>query len=149
MDLRAKLTEDMKTAMKSKDTVTLGSVRLFISAIKYREVELRPNPIAEDDILGVLKKLIKQRKESIEQYQAGGRQDLVDSETAELKVLERYLPAQMTSEQIQALVVDVIAALKATSIKDMGPVMKEVIARSAGAADNKLVSTIIKEKLSK
>ena len=149
MDLRTKLTEDMKTAMKSKDTVTLGSIRLLISAIKYREVELRPNSITDEDVLGVLKKLIKQRKESIEQFQAGGRPDLVDSESAELKVLEKYLPAQMSSEQVQALVVEVITALNATSIKDMGLVMKEVIARSGGAADNKLVSTFIKEKLNK
>jgi uncharacterized protein YqeY len=149
MDLRTQLTEDMKTAMKSKDTVALGSIRMVISAIKYREVELRPNLITDDDVLGVLKKLIKQRKESIEQFQAGGRQDLVASETAELKVLEKYLPAQMTPEQIQALVTEVIASLNATSIKDMGPVMKEVTARAGGAADNKLVSTIIKEKLSK
>jgi len=139
---------DVKSAMIAKETLKLGALRMFQSAIKNREIELRPNEITVDDVLAVLKKLVKQRKESIEQFAAAGRQDLVDQEQAELKVLEVYLPAQMGREQIEGLVTEVIAALGAKTVKDMGPVMKEVIARSNGAADNKVVSEVIKSKLS-
>lgn len=147
MEIREKITADVKAAMIAKDSVKLGALRMLQSAVKNREIELRPNPITEEDVMGVLKKLVKQRKESIDQFQQAGRQDLVDQETAELKVLEVYLPAQMSRDQIEALVTDVIAALGAKTVKDMGPVMKEVIARSGGAADNKVVSEIIKSKL--
>jgi hypothetical protein len=91
---------------------------------------------------------VKQRKESIEQYKAGNRQDLADQEAAELKILEAYLPAQMGKDQIEKVVTEVIAALGAKTVKDMGSVMKEVIARTAGTADNKTVSEVIKSKLS-
>lgn len=147
MEIRERLTADMKQAMKDKDQVKLGAIRFLQSAIKNREIELRPNPIGPDEVLGVLKKMVKQRKESIEQYQAAARQDLVDQETAELKVLETYMPAQMSREQVEALVVEVIAALGAKTVKDMGAVMKETIARSAGSADNKIVSEVVKAKL--
>jgi uncharacterized protein YqeY len=147
MELRDQVMSDVKTAMKEKDQAKLNTLRFLQSAIKNREIEVRPNAITADDVLSVLKKLVKQRKESIEQYQAGGRQDLVDAETAELKILEAYLPAQMGRDQIEKLVVEVIAALSAKTVKDMGPVMKEVIARSQGTADNKMVSEVIRAKL--
>lgn len=147
MQIREKLTADMKEAMKAKDQVRLEAIRFLQSAIKNREIELRPNPINSDEVLGVVKKMVKQRKESIDQYQAAGRQDLVDKEANELKILEAYLPAQMSKEQIEKLVVETIAELKATTIKDMGPVMKSVIAKSQGSADNKIVSEVIKAKL--
>lgn len=147
MEIREKLTADVKAAMIAKDSVKLGALRMLQAAIKNREIDMRPNPITSDEVLGVLKKLVKQRKESIEQFQQAGRQDLVDQETAELKVLEVYLPAQMSRDQIEALVTQVIAALGAKTVKDMGPVMKEVIAKSGGAADNKVVSEVIKSKL--
>jgi uncharacterized protein YqeY len=147
MEIREKITADIKAAMIAKESIKLGALRMLQAAIKNREIDMRPNPITPDEVLGVIKKLVKQRKESIEQFQQAGRQDLVDQETAELKVLEVYLPAQMGREQIEALVVEVIATLGAKTVKDMGPVMKEVIARSAGAADNKIVSEVIKSKL--
>lgn len=147
MEIRDQLSADVKAAMIAKDSLKLGALRMLQAAIKNREIDMRPNPITPDEVLAVIKKLVKQRKESIEQFQAAGRQDLVDQESAELKVLEVYLPAQMGREQIEALVVEVIAALGAKTVKDMGPVMKEVIARSGGAADNKIVSEIIKAKL--
>lgn len=147
MEIREKITADIKAAMIAKDSVKLGALRMLQAAIKNREIDMRPNPITADEVLGVLKKLVKQRKESIEQFQQAGRQDLVDQESAELKVLEVYLPAQMSREQIEALVTEVIAAVGAKTVKDMGPVMKEVIARSGGAADNKVVSEVIKSKL--
>lgn len=147
MEIREKITADVKAAMIAKESAKLGALRMLQAAIKNREIELRPNAITSDEVLGVLKKLVKQRKESIDQFQQAGRQDLVDQETAELKVLEVYLPAQMSREQIEALVTEVIATLGAKTVKDMGPVMKEVIARSGGTADNKVVSEVIKSKL--
>lgn len=147
MEIRAKLMDDMKSAMKDKNQDKLNAIRFIQSAIKYREIEVRPEPITSDEILNVIKKLVKQRKESIEQYQAANRQDLVDKEKMELKILEEYLPAQMSKEQIEQIVAQVISDTKASSIKDMGAVMKGVMAKTAGAADNKLVSEVIKSKL--
>ena len=148
MEIRDQIMGDVKTAMRDKDSLKLNTLRFLQAAIKNREIELRPNAITGDEVMGVLKKLVKQRKESIEQYQAGGRQDLADQEAAELKVLEAYLPAQMGREQVEKIVAEVVAALNASSVKDMGPVMKEVQARTAGAADNKLVSELVRAKLS-
>lgn len=147
MEVREKITADIKAAMIAKESTKLGALRMLQAAIKNREIELRPNVITGEEVMGVVKKLVKQRKESIDQFQQAGRQDLVDQETAELKVLEVYLPAQMSREQIEALVTEVITTLGAKTVKDMGPVMKEVIARSAGAADNKVVSEVIKSRL--
>lgn len=147
MEIRDQVMADVKDAMKSKDQLKLNTLRFLQAAVKNREIELRPNPITSDEVMGVIKKLVKQRKESIEQYQAGGRQDLADQEAAELKVLEGYLPAQMGRDQIEKVVTEVIAALGAKTVKDMGPVMKEVVSRTAGTADNKTVSELIKSKL--
>lgn len=147
MEIRIKISEDMKTAMKSKDSVRLDTIRFLNSAIKNKEIELRPNPITEKDVMDVIKKLVKQRKESIEQFQAASRQDLADKEASELKILEDYLPAQMSKEQVEAIVIATIKETGASSVKDMGNVMKAVIAKTAGTADNKLVSEIIKSKL--
>lgn len=146
MEIREQLLNDMKTAMRDKNQLKLDTIRFLQAAIKYREIECRPNPITADEVLGVIKKLVKQRKESIEQYQAAARQDLVDKETQELKILEGYLPAQMSREQLEKIVVETIAAVGAKSVKDMGPVMKAVMAKAGGAADNKTVSEIIKGK---
>lgn len=147
MEIRDKIMSDVKAAMIAKESVKLGALRMLQAAIKNKEIDSRPNPITPDDVMGVVKKLVKQRKESIEQYQAAQRQDLVDQEMAELKVIEAYLPAQMSKEQVESLVAEVITALGAKTVKDMGPVMKEVIARSAGAADSKMVSEVVKAKL--
>lgn len=147
MEIREKILADMKTAMRDKDSAKLEAIRFLQSAVKYREIEVRPNAITNDDVMGVIKKLVKQRKESIEQYQNAKRQDLVDKETAELKILEGYLPAQMSKDQIEKIVAEIITEVKAASIKDMGMVMKAVMAKTQGAADNKLVSEVIKSKL--
>ena len=148
MEIREKILADIKSAMVSKDTVKLNTLRFLNSAIKNKEIDSRPTPITADDIMAVIKKLVKQRKESIEQFQTAGRTDLVDAESAELKVLETYLPAQMSREQIEAIVAEVIAATGAKTIKDMGTVMKEAMVRTAGSADGKLISEVIKSKLS-
>lgn len=147
MSLREQITNDIKSAMKEKNMDKLNALRLVQSAFKNREIEMRPNPMPEEECLTVIKKLVKQRKESIEQFQAAGRQDLVDNETKELKLLETYLPAQMSREQIEKIVSEAIAATGAKTVKEMGAVMKEAQARSKGTADNKVLSEIIKSKL--
>ncbi len=147
MEIRERLTAEMKDAMRSKDQLRLDAIRFLQAAIKNKEIELRPNPITAEEVLGVVRRLVKQRKESIEQYQAAKRQDLVDKESAELRILEAYLPAQMGKEQIEKIVVDVITEVKASSIKDMGMVMKAVMVKTSGNADNKLVSEVIRSKL--
>lgn len=149
MSLREQISNDIKDAMRAKDSAKLNALRMVQSAFKNREIEMRPDPMGEEEHIAVLKKLAKQRKESIEQYQAAKRQDLVDAETTELKLIETYLPAQMSREQVEKIVAEVIAATGANSIKAMGAVMKEVQARTSGTADNKLVSEIIKSKLSR
>lgn len=149
MGLRDQIMTDIKDAMRAKDSAKLNALRMAQAAFKNREIEMRPDPMGEDEHLAVLKKLVKQRKESIEQYAAAKRQDLVDIEAAELKLLETYMPAQMSREQVEKIVGDVMTALNATSVKDMGAVMKEVQARTAGSADNKMVSEVVKSKLAK
>ncbi len=148
MEIREQLMADIKSAMIAKDSVKLNTLRFLNAAIKNKEIELRPTPIVSDDIMAVIKKLVKQRKESIEQFGTAGRTDLVDQETAELKILENYVPAQMTKDQIEILVSEIVIATGAKTIKDMGSVMKEAMAKSAGQADGKLLSEIIKSKLS-
>lgn len=147
MSLREQIMNDIKTAMKEKQMEKLNALRLVQSAFKNREIELRPNPMPEEECLVVLKRLVKQRKESIEQYQAANRQDLVDAETKELKLLETYLPAQMSREQVEKIVDEVLQATGAKTVKEMGVVMKETQARTGGTADNKMISEIIKSKL--
>ena len=147
MALRDQIMADIKTAMKSKDQIRLDTLRFLNSAIKNREIEMRPNAITEDEIILVLKKAVKQRNESIEQFQQAGRADLVEKEQGELKVLSEYLPQQMDRAQIEKIVTAVMQDLSANSLKMMGAVIKEVITRSKGAADNKLISEIVKAKL--
>lgn len=147
MEIREKLMTDMKNAMREKNQVKLDVIRFVQAAVKNKEIELRPNPISSDDVLTVLKKLVKQRKESIDQFKAANRQDLVDKEAGELKILEEYMPAQLGKDQIEKIVTEVIAEIKASSIKDMGAVMKAVSAKTQGSADNKIVSEVIKAKL--
>ena len=146
--IKAKLMDDVKTAMKAKDQAKLDSLRFLQSAIKYKEIELRPNEIKDDDVMGVIKKLAKQRKESIEQFQTAGRTDLVEKETAELAFLESYLPKAADRATTEKTVGEVIAALGAKTMKEMGAVMRECQSRLGGAADGKMLSEIIKSKLS-
>lgn len=148
MSIRAKIMDDVKVAMKERNQVRMDTIRFLQAAIKNREIELRPNPIKEEEVSAVIKKLAKQRRESIDQFKAAGRQDLVEKETAELSILEEYLPKAASREETEKVVSEVIARLKATSIKDMGAVMKECVVGLAGTADNKTLSEIIKSKLS-
>lgn len=147
MEIRDKIMNEIKTSMKEKNQLRLNTLRFLQSAIKNREIDMRPDPITHDEVIGVIKRLVKQRKESIDQYQAGGRQDLVDQEAAELLILEELLPAQLSPEKVEGIVKEVIQALNAKSIKDMGGVIKEVIARTQGNADNKTISELVKKAL--
>ncbi len=147
MGLREQILDDIKNAMKNKEAEKLSAIRMLQSAIKYREIELRPNAITDQDILGVVKKLTKQRKDSIEEFQKAGRTDLVDKEKFELSVLETYMPAQMGADQVAAIVESVIKEQGATTMKQMGGVVKEVMARTAGQADGKMISDLVKAKL--
>jgi len=136
----------MKTAMRAGDKDRLGTIRLALAAIKQREVDER---ISLDDtqVLAVLDKMIKQRRESVTQFQAGGRADLVAKETAEIGVLQAYLPAQMSEAEIDQLIAEAIAATGAASIKDMGKVMAAVKPKAQGRADLGAISARIKQKL--
>jgi uncharacterized protein YqeY len=147
MALKERITEDMKTAMKAGDKVRLGTIRLALAAIKQREVDER---ITLDDtqVLAVLDKMIKQRREAITQFQTGGRADLVAKETAEIGVLQAYLPSQMNEAELDELIAQSIAASGATSVKDMGKVMALVRPKAQGRADLGAVSARIKQKLS-
>ncbi|HUO20447.1 MAG TPA: GatB/YqeY domain-containing protein [Steroidobacteraceae bacterium] len=147
MALKDRITEDMKTAMKAGARERLATIRLALAAIKQREVDER---ITLDDaqVLAVLDKMIKQRRESITQFQTGGRADLVAKETAEIAVLQGYLPAQLSEAEIDELIAQAIAATGATSVKDMGKVMALVKPKAQGRADLGAVSARIKQKLS-
>ena len=147
MTLKERITEDMKTAMRAGEKDRLGTVRLILAAIKQREVDER---ITLDDtqVLAVLEKMVKQRKESITQFESGGRADLVAKETAELAIVQAYLPAQLSDAELDALIAEAMAATGAASIKDMGKVMGAVKGKAAGRADMGAVSARIKAKLS-
>ena len=147
MSLKDRITEEMKTAMRAGDKERLATIRLILSAIKQREVDER---IALDDgqVLGAIEKMVKQRKEAITQFEAGGRADLVAKETAEIAILQTYLPTQMSDAEIDGLIGEAIASTGAASIKDMGKVMAAVKAKAQGRADMGAVSARIKQKLS-
>jgi uncharacterized protein YqeY len=147
MSLKERITDDMKAAMRSGEKERLGVIRMITAAIKQREVDER---ITLDDtqVLTVIEKMIKQRKESLVHFQAGNRQDLVDKETAEITLLQSYLPSQLSDAEIDALIGDAIGASGAASIKDMGKVMGIIKAKAQGRADMAAVGAKIKARLS-
>ena len=146
MTLKERITEDMKTAMRSGEKDRLAVIRLLQAAIKQREVDER---ITLDDaqVTSVLEKMVKQRKESIVAFEKGARADLVAKETAEIAILQPYLPAQMSEADLDALIAEAIASTGAASIKDMGKVMGVVKAKAAGKADMGAVGARIKARL--
>ncbi len=148
MSLKDQITEDMKTAMRAKDAVRLLTIRGLLAACKQREVDER---IVLDDaaVIAIVDKLVKQRKDSITQFTAGNRPDLVDKEAAELTLLEAYLPQRLNAEQIAAEVAGIVAELGASGPADMGKVMAAVKTRLAGKADMSLVSAAVKQALSR
>ena len=146
MSLKDRITEDMKAAMRAKDSERLGTIRMITAAIKQREVDER---ITLDDVqvLSVLEKMIKTRKESIEQFKAGGRDDLVARESQEIQLLQAYLPAQLSDSEVDALIAAAIAESGATSIKEMGKAMALLKQKAQGRADMAAASAKLKAKL--
>jgi len=147
MSLKERITEDMKTAMRAKDSGRLGTIRMIQAAIKQREVDER---IVLDDnqVLAAIEKMIKTRKESIAQFQSGGREDLVAKEQVEIELLQGYMPAQLSEGDLDKLIADAIAQSGATSIKEMGKAMAIVKQAAQGRADMAVVSSKLKAKLS-
>ena len=147
MTLKERITEDMKSALRAGEKDRLATVRMILAAVKQREVDER---IQLDDaqVLAVLEKMVKQRKESIAQFESGGRADLVAKEAAELALVQAYLPAQMSDAELDALIAEAIATTGAATIKDMGKVMGLVKTKAAGRADMAAVGARIKQKLS-
>ena len=146
MTLKDRITEDMKTAMRAKDAERRGTIRFLLAAIKQREVDER---ITLDDtqVVSVLDKLIKQRKDSITAFAQAGRTDLVDKETAEMKVLEAYLPQRLSADEVATEVARIVKELGAAGPADMGKVMGAVKAQLAGKADMAMVSAAVKGAL--
>ena len=148
--ISARIVEDMKTAMRAKDTVGLNVVRALKSAIKYAAIEKlgAESDLEEADAIVVVRREIKKRQDSVEQYEKAARQDLADHEKAEIAVLEKYLPAAMSADELAKLVEAAISETGAASKKDMGKVMKLVQERAAGRADGKSISTEVAKRLS-
>ncbi len=146
-----RLDEDLKTAMRQRDAVKVRTIRSIRAAITEKEIEMRPSGVTElsdDDVLGLLQKQAKQRRDSIEQFEAAGRSDLAETEEEELAVIEEYLPKQMSDEEVREVLLEVIEATQATSMADMGKVMGEAMNRIRGRADGKRISSLARELLS-
>ena len=146
MGLRETIDGDIKGAMKSGAKDKVSALRMLSAALKNKQIEKRA-PLTDGEVVDTVRSLIKQRKDSIEQFAKGGRQDLVDKEAAEVAVLEVYLPQQMGREEIEKLVREIIGQTGAQGAKDMGKVMKALVPLLAGRADNKLVSELVKGAL--
>ena len=146
MSLKTQITEDMKTAMRAKETERLSTIRLLLAAIKQREVDERIE-LSDADITAVIEKMLKQRKDSISQYQSANRQDLADKEQAEVQVLMAYMPQPLSADEITALVAQAVAETGAADAKDMGKMMAWLKPRMAGRADMTAVSAQVKTAL--
>ena len=146
MSLKEKITEDMKGAMRAKETARLGTVRLLLSAMKQKEVDERV-VLTDADVLAIIDKMVKQRRESIAQFEKAGRNDLADVEKAEIVVLSAYLPQQLSEAEVAAAIAAAIAEAGAAGAKDMGKVMGLLKSRLAGKTDMGKVSGLVKSKL--
>ena len=146
MGLKERIQADMQKAAKERNSLALSALRMALAAIKNKEIETR-GEIGEDAVLKVLATMVKQRRESIELFERGGRSDLAGKETAEIDVLEAYLPKPLTDAEVESLVREAIAAAGAKSPADMGRVMKELMPKVAGRADGKTVNEIVRRLL--
>ena len=147
MSMKEQILLDMKTAMKTRDKEKVSVLRILVSSLKNREIHIRPKELTDQDVLGVLKKLSRQLKDSIEQFQKGNRKDLVEKEQKELFILKEYLPKEMGEDEIKKVVTHCIEELGATGMKDMGLVMQAVLSRTKDTADNRKVSQIVRSLL--
>jgi len=144
--LKEKLNEDLKKYMKEKNTLALNTVRLVIAEIKNKEVE-KNSEITDEEILQIIRKQIKMREDSIQQFRSANREDLAEKEAQELEILKSYLPEDLTDEELEKIIQETIKELNASSKKDFGRVIKEVIKKVQGRADSKKISELISKKL--
>ncbi len=147
MGLEERLVEEMKQAMKSNDKAKLSTIRMIRSAVKNKEIELR-KPLDDDGIFRVIQGMVKKSEESIEQFKAGGRMDLVEKETKEIETMRSYLPQPLSREEVVKIIDQTIEETKASSLKDLGKVMKSVMSKLGGEVDGALVNQLVKERLS-
>jgi uncharacterized protein YqeY len=147
MALKERLDQDLKTAMREKAELRLSTIRMLKSAIKYREIELM-KPLDDAGVEGVVATEIKRRRDSVEQYKAGNRQDLADKESAEIAILQAYLPQQLGEAELRAKIDEAVKKVGAQGPKDMGAVMKALMPEVQGKAEGKLVSDLVKARLS-
>ena len=147
MGLDERLVDEMKESMKSGDKVRLSTIRMIRTAVKNKEIELRKKP-DDEEILRVIQGMVRKSEESIEQFRMGGRMDLVEKETREIEILKSYLPQSLGREEILKVIDQTIEETQATSMKDLGKVMKSVMPKLTGKADGKLVNQLVKERLS-
>jgi uncharacterized protein YqeY len=147
MGLEERLVEEMKQAMKSNDKAKLSTIRMIRSAVKNKEIELR-KPLDDDGIFRVIQGMVKKSEESIEQFKAGGRMDLVEKETKEIETMKSYLPQPLSREEVLKIIDQTIEETKASSLKDLGKVMKSVMPKLGGKVDGALVNQWVKERLS-
>jgi hypothetical protein len=147
MSLEERLLQEMKEAMKSSDKLRLSTIRMIRSSLKNKEIELR-KPLDDSEIQKVIQGMVRKGEESLEQFQLGGRMDLVEKEGKEIEILKSYLPQAMTREEILKVIDEAIQETQSTSAKDMGKVMKSVMPKLQGKADGKLVNQLVKERLS-
>ena len=148
MSLKQQISEDMKTAMRAKETARLGAIRLLLAAMKQKEVDERIE-LSDADVLAIIDKMLKQRRDSISQYEAAGRQELADAEKFEISVLQTYMPQQMSEAEVAAAIEQAISATGAAGAQDMGKVMGVLKPQLAGRADLGKVSGLVKARLSK
>ena len=147
MSLEERLMDEMKQAMKSNDKARLSTIRMIRTAVKNKEIDLR-NKLDDDEILRVIQGMVRKSEESVEQFKAGGRMDLVEKETKEIEILRSYLPQALSQEDVIRIIDESIQETQASSLKDLGKVMKSVMPKLTGKADGKLINQLVKERLS-
>ncbi len=147
MSLEERLVEEMKQAMKANDKLRLSTIRMIRSSLKNKEIELRKK-LEDEDVVKVIQVMVRKGEESVEQFQAGRRMDLVEKETKEIEILRSFLPQPLSQEEILKIVDETIQETQASSLKDIGKVMKSVMPKMGGKADGKLINQLVKERLS-
>ncbi len=147
MSLEVRLVEEMKQAMKSNDKLRLSTIRMIRSASKNKEIELRKK-LEDEDVVKVIQVMVRKGEESVEQFQTGGRMDLVEKEKKEIEILKSFLPQPLSQEEILKIIDQSIQETQASSLKDIGKVMKSVMPKIGGKADGKLINQLVKERLS-
>lgn len=147
--LEEKILNDYKESMKAKDSIRSSTLSFLRSALSNAAIEKKKKNLDDAEVLGVIKKQIKTHQDSIEQFKKGNRSDLVDKETQELKILKSYLPPELAEAEVKKIIEEVVLEINASDMKDMGRVMKEVMAKIGSQTDGKLISSLVKERLSK